>query len=169
MIASIPNNDSSPLVLQADLDSPPHQAAILAMLEAYSADPMGDAQPLSASSRVNVIAGLRAHPTTIVFLAFRGEEPVGMAICFRGFSTFAAKPLINVHDFYVVPELRGLGVSRMLMTAVERKACEIGCCKLTLEVQENNLRAQRFYETYGYVRGEYADGAGKSLFFWKLL
>ena len=107
-----------PTVVEADLSLPEHAAAVLAMLDAYSADPMGDGRALSADARANVIAGLRAHPTTLVFLAFRAGGTAGIATCFRGFSTFAAKPLINVHDFYVVPALRGRGIGRALLAAV---------------------------------------------------
>ena len=163
------NNDADVSVVEADLALPEHAAAVLAMLDAYSADPMGDGHPLSADARANVIAGLRAHPTTLVFLAFDAGGPVGVATCFRGFSTFAAKPLINVHDFYVVPSLRGRGVARALMAAVERKARATGCCRLTLEVVENNVPARRLYEACGFSQATYAEAAGGALFLWKPL
>jgi len=166
---AFPRDDTEPAVVEADLALPVHQAAVLAMLEAYSADPMGDGRPLSADSRANVIEGLRTHPTTLVFLAFHAGGPAGIATCFRGFSTFAAKPLINVHDFFVVPALRGRGIGRALMAAVERKAGETGCCKLTLEVQENNLRARRLYEACGFSQAQYVGAAGRSVFLWKRL
>ncbi len=163
------NDDTTASVVEADLALPEHAAAVLAMLDAYSADAFGDGHPLSADARANLIGGLRAHPTTLVFLAFHEGAPAGLAICFRGFSTFAAKPLINVHDFYVVPELRGHGIGRALMAAAERKARETGCCKLTLEVQENNARARRLYEACGFLQGQYVEAAGRSIFLWKLL
>ena len=169
MTTPFPNDDAGPDVVEADLSLPGHAAAVLAMLDAYSADPMGDGHPLSAEARANVIEGLRAHPTTLVFLAFQAGAAVGVATCFRGFSTFAAKPLINLHDFYVVPPLRGRGVSRALMAAVERKARETGCCKLTLEVLENNVRARRLYEACGFSQAQYAAAAGGALFLWKPL
>jgi len=43
-------------------------------------------------------------------------------VCFRGFSTFAAAPLINVHDLAVVPGFRGQGIGRRLLEAVEMYA-----------------------------------------------
>ena len=167
--STFPNNDTAPAVVEADLALPVHAAAVLAMIEAYSADPMGDGRPLSADARANVITGLRAHPTTLVFLAFHAGEPAGIATCFRGFSTFAAKALINVHDFFVVPALRGRGIGRALMAAVERKARETGCCKLTLEVQEHNRRARRLYEACGFSQAQYVEAAGRSVFLWKRL
>ena len=156
-------------MVEADLARPDHAAAVLALLAAYSADPMGDGRPLSADARAKVIAGLRAHPTTLVFLAFHAGGLAGLATCFRGFSTFAARPLINVHDCYVVPAQRGRGIGRALLAAVERKARETGCCKLTLEVQEHNRGARRLYEACGFVQGQYAEAAGRSLFLWKRL
>ena len=165
-------DDAMPTVTEADLSLPGHAVAVLAMLDAYSADPMADGHPLSADARANLIAGLRAHPTTLVFLAFHPDGPMGvagLATCFRGFSTFAAKPLINLHDFYVVPSLRGRGIGRALLAAVERKARETGCCKLTLEVLENNTPARRLYESRGFSQAQYSEAAGKAIFLWKPL
>jgi hypothetical protein len=79
-------------IIEADLEQTAHQEATLNMVDAYSRDAMGDGQPLAANVRATFIDALRKHPTTIVFLAFDGDLPVGIAFCFRAFSTFAAKP-----------------------------------------------------------------------------
>ena len=165
-------DETTPAVVEADLARPEHAAAVLAMLDAYSSDPMADGHPLAADARANLIAGLRAHPTTVVFLAFHADGPAGvagLATCFRGFSTFAAQPLLNVHDFYVVPELRGRGIGRALLAAVEHRAREMGCCKLTLEVLENNTPARRLYESWGFSHAQYSEAAGRAIFLWKRL
>jgi GNAT superfamily N-acetyltransferase len=154
---------------QADLDRPDHQAAVLAMVDAYSRDPMGDGAPLSAESRERLIPGLRAHSTTLVFLAFEGDTPVGVAVCFLGFSTFAAKPLVNLHDVCVVPTHRNRGVGRGLLAAVEARAREFGCCKLTLEVLDQNHRALRTYLAAGFQRYTLQPGAGEAIFLTKPL
>jgi GNAT superfamily N-acetyltransferase len=156
-------------VVEAELNNAEHQQAIFHLLNAYSMDPMGDGKPLSAETRERLIPGLQAHPTTLVFLAFHENAAVGIAICFRGFSTFAAKPLINIHDLAVLPEHRGKGIGRQLLAAVEQKAREIGCCKLTLETQENNHRARQTYAKFGFAQATYQSAAGGSLFFSKPL
>jgi ribosomal protein S18 acetylase RimI-like enzyme len=92
-----------------------------------------------------------------------------MAVCFRGFSTFAARPLINIHDIYVDPPCRGWGVAHLLLEAVEAKARAMECCKLTLEVQERNTKALRLYEHFGFTEGIYDPEAGRVLFRWKAL
>jgi GNAT superfamily N-acetyltransferase len=156
-------------VVEADLACAEHQQATIDLLDAYSRDPMGNAQPLTADVRRELIPGLREHPTTIVFLAYLGSAPVGLAICFRGFSTFAARPLVNIHDLAVLPEQRGQGVGRQLLAAIAQKGRTLGCCKLTLEVQENNLRARRVYEANGFRQAIYNQEAGGALFMSKPL
>ena len=156
-------------IVEADLNKKDHQTAIIDMLDAYSCDPMGDGKPLDPEVRNTLIPGLRQHPTTLIFLAYSGEDPVGIAVCFKGFSTFAARPLINIHDFAVLPDCRGLGIGRMMLKRIEQKAIEMGCCKLTLETQENNARARRIYEAAGFAQAMYQAEAGGSLFYSKNL
>jgi len=55
------------------------------------------------------------------------------------------------------------------MAAVERKAREKGCCKLTLEVQENNVRARRLYRRAGFRRRSMSRWRADRSFLWKLL
>jgi len=157
-------------IVEANLNLPEHRKGVLAMVDAYSMDVMGSAKPLDPSVRPRLIPGLQRHPTTLIFLAFEGEQPIGVAVCFIGFSTFAAKPLINnIHDCMVLPAFRGKGVGRRLLDAVEAKARELGCCKLTLEVMDNNDRALRAYEAAGFVRYALQENAGTAIFLYKPL
>ena len=156
-------------IVEADLTREEHQEAVIELIDAYAMDPMGNGEPLAPEVRNALIPGLQQHPTTIIFLAFLGGNAAGIAVCFRGFSTFNARPLINIHDFAVLPAYRGHSVGRGLLAGVERKARNLGCCKLTLEVQENNHRAQRVYVAAGFSRAEYQEAAGGALFFSKPL
>ena len=134
------------------------------MIEAYAEDPMGNSGPLADDVRQRLISGLRKHPTTIILLAMQAEQPVGIAVCFLGFSTFAAQPLINIHDLYVAHPLRGQGIGKMLLAHVEQEANSRNCCKLTLEVQEDNVRARTAYLAYGFSEPVYAEQSRGSLF-----
>jgi GNAT superfamily N-acetyltransferase len=155
--------------IEADLSRADHQCAVLELIDAYSCDPMGDGKPLLPDSRARLIAGLREHPTTLIILAWKEGEAVGVAVCFRGFSTFAARPLINIHDLNVLPAYRGQGIGRGLLAAVEARAREMGCCKLSLEVQEKNQRARRTYAAAGFSATQYQEQAGNVLFLTKRL
>jgi len=156
-------------IVEADLDRPEHQQAVLELTDAYARDPMGNGRPLEEEVRRNLISGLRQHPTTVIFLAHRGSAAIGIANCFIGFSTFAARPLINISDLAVLPGFRGHHVGRRLLGAVENKARELGCCKLTIEVQENNSRARHVYESFGFAQAVYVEEAGGALFLSKPL
>ena len=146
-------------VLEADLGDRRHQAAIEYLVDTYARDPMGAGESLPDEVRDRLIPGLRQHPTAMIFLAFDGAEPVGIAVCFVGFSTFAARSLINIHDLAVVPAYRGQGVGRLLLKRVEARGHELGCCKLTLEVRADNHRAQRLYTRGGFGEVECTQGA----------
>jgi ribosomal protein S18 acetylase RimI-like enzyme len=156
-------------IIEADLTRVDHQKDILALTAAYALDPMGNGGPLSPESLERLIPGLTSHPTTLIFLAYVEGQAVAIATCFRGFSTFRGRPLINIHDLAVRPEHRGRGIGQQLLTAVERKAQELGCCKMTLEVQEHNTRARRIYELAGFAQTVYAEPAGAALFYSKTL
>ena len=156
-------------IVEADLDRTDHLNAVVELIHAYAMDPMGNGRPLSAQTRLELIPGLRRVPTAVIFLAYREQSAIGIAVCFRGFSTFAARPLINVHDLAVLPAHRGQGVGRRLLEAVERKARDLRCCKLTLEVAEHNGNARRIYGAAGFAQAVYAPGTGSALFMSKPL
>jgi GNAT superfamily N-acetyltransferase len=162
------NSGSSITVVEAEFDRPAHQQAIRDMLDAYSRDPMGNGRPLDPEVRERLVPALRDHPTAVVLLAYDGDRPVGIATCFQGMSTFVARRLLNLHDLAVVPGYRGKGVGGRLLAAVEEKARALGCCKVTLEVLENNP-ARQIYEASGYGTLDYGNGAGRSLFLAKPL
>ena len=140
--------------LLADLDDAGHQAAIISLLDMYCRDEFGASRPLPDFARQNLITGLKNHGGTKVFLAYEAGEPVGLALCFLGFSSFRAKPLLNVHDIAVAPALRGRGVGRSLLEAAATEANKLGCCKLTLEVRADNERAKGLYKSVGFRPSE---------------
>ena len=137
-------------IREADLTDAADAAGIVAVLDSYASDPLGGGQPLSGEVRDRLVPALQDHPNTLVLLAWSDAEPVGLAVCFYGFSTFQARLLLNVHDLAVIPRCRGRGIGRKLLTGAETRARERGCCKLTLEVQDDNLTALGLYESFGF-------------------
>jgi ribosomal protein S18 acetylase RimI-like enzyme len=138
-------------ILVADLDNSQHCRGLIEVLDSYASEPAGGGAPLAAHVRENLIPALRLHPTTLVLLARYGDRIVGAAVCFLGFSTFQARPLLNIHDLAVLPECRGRGTGRQLLQAAQDEASRRGCCKLTLEVQDGNDGARRLYASFGFV------------------
>ncbi len=143
--------DANPVsIQQADLNRIEHQKAVLELTQAYASDPMGGGESLSPEVLDRLIPGLQATPHALIFLAYVEGKPIGIATCFIGFSTFLAKPLLNIHDIAVLPPYRGQGIGQKLIAAVETKGIEMGCGKLTLEVKSQNLVAQRTYKRAGF-------------------
>ncbi len=133
----------------ADLDSPTDAAIIVALVDDYAQDPMGGGKPLPDAVKNQMVPGMQATPGTLVIIAEHDGTPVGLANCFTAYSTFRAKPLINIHDLCVHHDWRGKGVGSTLLDAVAHEAALRGCCKITLEVREDNP-ARRLYERKGY-------------------
>ena len=152
---------------EADFADPAHSAGFLEVLNSYASDPIGGGAPLSADVRRRLVPALRDHPTALVLLAFADRRPVGLAVCFLGFSTFQARPLLNVHDLAVLPELRGNGIGRALLAAAQARAVARGCCKLTLEVQDANIRARGLYASFGF--SDFVVGSSPTRFLSKAL
>jgi ribosomal protein S18 acetylase RimI-like enzyme len=142
------------VVRPADLGDPGDQQGLLELLDLYAQEPLGQAAALSDEVRQRLIPALRTQPGAVVLLALEGPRAAGLAVCFLGFSTFQAQPLLNIHDLVVRPELRGRGVGRALLHAVEGEALNRNCCKLTLEVRADNERARRLYRSFGFESGD---------------
>jgi len=152
-----------------DLDNPSHAQSLIELLDHYARDPMGGGKGLTRNAREQLIPELRKIPGYAGALAYMGEEPVGLINCFIGFSTFAARPLLNIHDIVVREELRGHGIAHSLLDWAQRFASNLHCCKLTLEVLSNNQRALRAYERAGFKPYMLDPAAGQALLLQKIL
>lgn len=155
--------------IQADYNNPKHASDLLLMLNAYASDPMGGGQALSSYSQQHLIASLKARPFCFSILGYDDERPVAVANCIEGFSTFKCKALVNIHDFAVIPEYRGKGISQGLMQAIESIAKEKDCCKITLEVLQGNKVAQNAYLKAGFTSYELDPEMGAAMFWEKPL
>lgn len=156
-------------IVKADLGNPAHAEALFETLNAYASDAMGGGTQLTDFVRANLAAELKKRPTAHVFLAFDGATPAGLATCIEGFSTFACKPLLNIHDLAVMPQYRGQGIARRLLARVEDEARALGCCKVTLEVLEGNAVARSLYRSCGFDGYELKPETGKAMFMHKPL
>ncbi|WP_086607000.1 GNAT family N-acetyltransferase [Erythrobacter donghaensis] len=147
----------------------PHDAAdVVALLDAYARDPMGGGAPLSETTKARLTDDLAANPQAFSLIARLEDRAVGLANCFMGYSTFAAAPLVNIHDLAVLPETRGKGVGKALLAAVEAEALKRGACKVTLEVLSGNP-ARHLYAREGYGDYQLDPATGHALFWQKRL
>ena len=138
-------------VVDADLDRPEHCTGLVAILDEYARLPHIAGHGLPAEVIENLTARLASISGKQILLAIDGEKVVGVAVCFEAFSTFAGRPLLNIHDLAVTGACRGQGVGTMLLEAVAQRARELGCRRVTLEVDMDNPGAKKLYERSGFV------------------
>ncbi|APW46857.1 GNAT family N-acetyltransferase [Rhodoferax antarcticus] len=157
---------------RADYSNPAHAQALVDLLDSYARDPSGGAEPLSDFTKANLPAALQARPNVFSVLAFddaQGGQPVGLINCVEGFSTFACRPLVNIHDVVVAASHRGQGIGEQMLGLVEQIARERGACKLTLEVLSGNAPASRLYHRIGFDNYQLEPSMGNALFMQKWL
>lgn len=156
-------------IAPVDFADPADTAGLVHVLNAYACDPMGGGTPLAQDVRERLPSAMAQVPGAFALLARLAGEAVGLATCFMGFSTFAAHPLVNIHDVSVLPAHRGKGIARALFAAVEDEARQRGACKVTLEVLSGNHRAKELYASLGYGDFQLDPQAGHALFWQKRL
>ena len=156
-------------VVRADYRDERQARDIGYLLNCYALDPMGGGTPLPREVQQNLARELAKLPHAFSLLCYVDGRPAGLVNCFEAFSTFSCKPLINIHDIAVLAEFRGLGLSQLMLTEVEKIARERGCCKITLEVLEGNTAARNAYEKFGFDSYELDPALGKAMFWQKPL
>ena len=147
-----------------DFSNEEHCSKLTALIYQYIADPMGGGAPLTPLQQLRLVDGLANHPSCFVLFVLIDNQIVGLATCFINFSTFKAKPYINIHDLIIDIRHRGKGLGRSLLKQIESIAKERKYCKITLEVREDNFTAQ-----YLYKELEFKDAVPKMHFWTKEL
>ncbi len=156
-------------IVLADYRNPTHAASVVDLLDGYARDPAGGGTPLAPEVKRDLAGALAVRPQAFSVLAFDGDAPIGLTNCFEGFSTFACRPLVNVHDVVVVASHRGQRVAQRMLERVEQEARARGACKLTLEVLSGNQPALRAYEREGFAGYQLDEAFGAAIFLQKKL
>jgi ribosomal protein S18 acetylase RimI-like enzyme len=148
-------------IVSWDCSDPSHRQAVAALIDAYIKDEMGGGAPLSEADRVRLVDGLGRHPAAIVLLAEAEGAYAGLVVAFENFSTFTARPMVNIHDVFVLPGFRGRGIGRLLLNGIIAGAERRGASRMTLEVRRDNVVAQELYRSLGF--GETSPG----MYYWR--
>jgi len=156
-------------IIKADYFNEKNRAEIPMLLNGYASDPMGGGIPLSNYVLSNLAIELAKTPHAFSVIAYVAGQPAGLVNCFEAFSTFACQPLVNIHDVVVLSQYRGLGISQRMLEKVEEIARSKNCCKITLEVLDNNDIAKSSYTKFGFSGYELDPKAGAAIFWQKSL
>ena len=84
----------------------------------------------------------------VIFAVADGRE-VGFALFFHNFSTFLGRAGIYLEDLYVLPEHRGEGYGKALLTRLAQIAVERGCGRLEWSCLDWNKPSIDFYLSLG--------------------
>ncbi|MGA2439522.1 MAG: GNAT family N-acetyltransferase [Tepidisphaeraceae bacterium] len=90
-----------------------------------------------------------ARPAAEAIVAKIGPKPVGFALFFTTFSTFAGRPGIWLEDLFVLPEHRRKGIGWALLKAVAAIAVQRKCARLEWSVLDWNQPAIKLYQKLG--------------------
>jgi GNAT superfamily N-acetyltransferase len=87
------------------------------------------------------------QPYAEVLLVEEKGTVVGFALFFRNYSTFLCKPGFYLEDLFVVPEHRGKGYGKGLLSALAKLAVERGYGRVEWSVLNWNEPAIQFYKS----------------------
>lgn len=93
--------------------------------------------------------GFGRRPYFHTLLCWRGEIPVGFALYYFTYSTFAARPTLYLEDLFVLPAYRGRGAGQALLITLARIAVRKRCGRMEWAVLDWNTPAIRFYRRLG--------------------
>ncbi len=89
------------------------------------------------------------QPFVEAIVAVVENTPIGFALFLHNYSTFLTKPGIYLEDLFVLPEYRGLGIGRALLSQLAQTAVERDCGRLEWCVLDWNESAISFYQRMG--------------------
>ena len=82
-------------------------------------------------------------------IGYSGDEPAGFALFFHHYSTFTGRPSLYLEDIFVLPQWRGHGLGRKLMSYLAKTALARKCRRLEWSVLDWNQPAIGFYKGLG--------------------
>ncbi|MGG6266184.1 N-acetyltransferase family protein [Leptolyngbya sp. AN03gr2] len=88
-------------------------------------------------------------PYVEAIVAVVENKPIGFALFLHNYSTFLTKPGIYLEDLFVLPEYRGQGIGKALLTRLAGIAVERDCGRLEWSVLDWNESAIGFYQRMG--------------------
>lgn len=91
--------------------------------------------------------GAKAYAEVVI--AEYQQQAAGFALFFHNYSTFLAKPGIYLEDLFVLPQYRGKGIGKVLLSYLAKLAVQRDCGRLEWSVLDWNQSAIDFYQAQG--------------------
>jgi GNAT superfamily N-acetyltransferase len=87
-----------------------------------------------------------------IFMARREGRVIGMVSLLYSVSTALGAPVALLEDMVITPDERGSGVGSALISHALEYAENMGCKRITLLTDHDNVPAQKFYQKQGFDR-----------------
>lgn len=88
-------------------------------------------------------------PRAFCEIAEADGAPVGFALWFYNYSTFAGRHGIHLEDLFVRPQARGLGAGKALLASLARRCVREDLARLEWAVLDWNAPSIAFYDALG--------------------
>jgi len=75
--------------------------------------------------------------------------PVGFALFFHNYSTWRANAGLYLEDLYIIPDVRGKGLGKIMLSYLARTAKERGCARFEWSCLDWNEPSIKFYKGLG--------------------
>jgi GNAT superfamily N-acetyltransferase len=138
-------------------------AAVAARTFPLACPPASTAENIAAFIDTHLSAGrfaeYLADPDRVVLAAYHANRILGYCMLIRGVPdadtdvqrAVTTRPSVELSKMYVLPDNHGAGVSAALMQAALVHAAAMAARSMWLGVNQQNLRAQRFYAKHDFT------------------
>lgn len=155
-------------VVTADRNNVFHVIDFYQLMKDYSKHEMSGSESISSDILMQVLNYCFDIKNGIIFIAYRALiDPVGFVTCLYGYSTFAGKKTLNIHDIYVAENEASKGIGNILLDRVESHARSHDYCKITLEVRTDNEKAKKIFLRSGFENGGQFGGKFAAMEYWQ--
>jgi GNAT superfamily N-acetyltransferase len=120
----------------------PEALELVAAMEAWVTDGFGPTTP----DRTSVVAASEMGPPSGAFVVLREDGRVVAGGGIRGLEP----EVCEIKRMYVVPEARGRGHGRRVLSTLEAVAAELGYRRARLDTAQSMTTAMNLYESAGY-------------------
>jgi ribosomal protein S18 acetylase RimI-like enzyme len=109
-------------------------------------------QPSDLALATSFLAERLTKQESVILLAKDDlGKPVGFTQLYPSFSSVSAARTWILNDLYVLDELRGQGIGKQLLNAARDHAVSTQAKGIGLQTARDNDKAQKLYESVGYV------------------
>ena len=109
-------------------------------------------QPSDMDQARTFISRHLENGTSVIFLAFIGEQPCGMTQLYGSYTSIRMARIWKLNDLFVSVAARGYGVGTALLKRVQQFGEQTHAARVDLSTDVNNFTAQHLYEKFGFEK-----------------